>query len=79
MSSAVNARKSNASLTPRCEWAVSATAEDFVYVSYFIMLIVFQFLLFRNFWLEYMKSGHIDYVVDHLVLLEFLHVLAGYT
>ncbi|CAH2066420.1 unnamed protein product [Thlaspi arvense] len=31
--SAVNARKSNGgSLSPGCEWAVSATAEDFVYV-----------------------------------------------
>ncbi|KAG2243465.1 hypothetical protein Bca52824_094685 [Brassica carinata] len=32
VSSAVNARMSNASLSPGCEWAVSATAEDFVYV-----------------------------------------------
>ncbi|CAN8270864.1 unnamed protein product [Cochlearia groenlandica] len=32
VSSAVNARKSNASLSPGSEWAVSATAEDFVYV-----------------------------------------------
>ncbi|KAJ0261152.1 hypothetical protein HA466_0043250 [Hirschfeldia incana] len=32
VSSAVNARKSNASLAPGCEWAVSATAED-LYIS----------------------------------------------
>ncbi|CAA7013728.1 unnamed protein product [Microthlaspi erraticum] len=32
VSSAVNTRKSSASPSPGCEWAVSATAEDFVYV-----------------------------------------------
>lgn len=32
VSSALNNRKSNASPSPGCEWAVSATAEDFVYV-----------------------------------------------
>ncbi|CAN7114444.1 hypothetical protein HID58_008823 [Brassica napus] len=40
VSSAVNARKSNASLTPGCEWAVSATAEDFVYVIHDVNCIV---------------------------------------
>ncbi|KAF3506681.1 hypothetical protein F2Q69_00000765 [Brassica cretica] len=40
VSSAVNARKSNASLTPRCEWAVSATAEDFVYVIHDVNCVV---------------------------------------
>ncbi|XP_013628276.1 PREDICTED: conserved oligomeric Golgi complex subunit 2-like isoform X2 [Brassica oleracea var. oleracea] len=40
VSSAVNARKSNASLTPGCEWVVSATAEDFVYVIHDVNCIV---------------------------------------
>lgn len=47
MSSAVNTRKSNASQSPGCEWAVSATAEDFVYVSH--ALCISQFLLFGPF------------------------------
>jgi hypothetical protein len=37
VSSALNNRKSNASPSPGCEWAVSATAEDFVYVSYLFL------------------------------------------
>ncbi|XP_010464008.1 PREDICTED: conserved oligomeric Golgi complex subunit 2-like [Camelina sativa] len=32
VSSVVNTRKSNASPSPGCEWALSATAEDFIYV-----------------------------------------------
>ncbi|KAF3542839.1 hypothetical protein DY000_02000775 [Brassica cretica] len=40
VSSAVDARKSNASLSPGCEWAVSATAEDFVYVIHDVNCIV---------------------------------------
>ncbi|KAF8047931.1 hypothetical protein N665_2759s0003 [Sinapis alba] len=40
VSSAVNARKSNASLSPGCEWAVSATAEDFVYVIHDVNFLV---------------------------------------
>ncbi|KAF3506676.1 hypothetical protein F2Q69_00000768 [Brassica cretica] len=40
VSSAVDARKSNASLSPGCEWAVSATAEDFIYVIHDVNCVV---------------------------------------
>ena len=34
VSSALHTRKGNASSSPGCDWAVSASAEDFVYVSH---------------------------------------------
>ncbi|CAH8381462.1 unnamed protein product [Eruca vesicaria subsp. sativa] len=40
VSSAVNARKGNASVSPGCEWAVSATAEDFVCVIHDVNFLV---------------------------------------
>ncbi|KAL1211677.1 Conserved oligomeric Golgi complex subunit 2 [Cardamine amara subsp. amara] len=42
VSSAVKTRKSNASASPGCEWAVSATAEDFVYVIHDVNCLVLE-------------------------------------
>uniref|UniRef100_A0A0D3BQS1 Protein kinase domain-containing protein n=1 Tax=Brassica oleracea var. oleracea TaxID=109376 RepID=A0A0D3BQS1_BRAOL len=53
VSSALHTRKGNASPSPGCDWAVSASADDFVYVSHFLSWILSQ--------LKYLTDGFSGY------------------
>ena len=48
VSSSLHTRRGNPSPSPGCDWAVSATTEDFVYVSHFFIWIVSKLHFFSD-------------------------------
>lgn len=50
VSSALHTRKDNASPSPGCDWAVTASAEDFLYVSHFLSGLYLSSSYIRDFY-----------------------------